>query len=104
MSVATIPYAVNIPYGIFELDGSRIKGIMEKPSYNYFANAGIYLFKKSVLDHIPDDTFFDATDLIIKLVEMNKKVIRFPITGVWIDIGKHEDYKKAQEFVKHIQN
>lgn len=104
MSVATIPYTVNIPYGIFELDGSKIKGIMEKPSYNYFANAGIYLFKKSVLDYIPDDTFFDATDLIMKLVEMNKKVIRFPITGFWIDIGKHEDYKKAQEFVKHIQN
>lgn len=104
MSVATIPYAVNIPYGVFELDGSKIKGIMEKPSYNYFANAGIYLFKKSVLDHIPDDTFFDATDLIMKLVEMNKKVIRFPITGFWIDIGKHEDYKKAQEFVKHVQN
>ena len=104
MSVATIPYAVNIPYGVFELDGSKIKGIMEKPSYNYFANEGIYLFKKSVLDHIPDDTFFDATDLIMKLVEMNKKVIRFPITGFWIDIGKHEDYKKAQEFVKHVQN
>lgn len=103
MSVATIPYAVNIPYGIFELEGRNIKGIKEKPSYNYFANAGIYLLKKSVLDYIPDDTFFDATDLIMKLVEMNKKVIRFPITGFWIDIGKHEDYNKAQEFVKHLQ-
>lgn len=103
MSVATIPYAVNIPYGIFELEGRNIKGIKEKPSYNYFANAGIYLLKKSALDYIPEDTFFDATDLIMKLVEINKKVIRFPITGFWIDIGKHEDYKKAQEFVKHIQ-
>ena len=103
MSVATIPYAVNIPYGIFELDGRVIKGIKEKPSYNYFANAGIYLLKKTALDYIPKDTFFDATDLIMKLVEMKKKVIRFPITGYWIDIGKHEDYKKAQEFVKHIQ-
>ena len=103
MSVATIPYAVNIPYGIFELDGRNIKGIKEKPSYNYFANAGIYLLKKSVLEYIPNDTFFDATDLIMKMIEMNKKVIRFPITGFWIDIGKHEDYNKAQEFVKHIQ-
>lgn len=103
MSVATIPYSVNVPYGIFELDGRNIKGIKEKPSYNYFANAGIYLLKKEVLNHIPDETFFNATDLIEKLVSMSKKVIRFPLTGFWIDIGKPEDYKKAQDFVNHLQ-
>lgn len=103
MSVATIPYSVNVPYGIFELDGRNIKGIKEKPSYNYYANAGIYLLKKEVLDHIPDETFFNATDLIEKLVSMSKKVVRFPLTGFWIDIGKPEDYKKAQDFVNHLQ-
>ena len=94
MSVATIPYSVNVPYGIFELDGRNIKGIKEKPSYNYYANAGIYLLKKEVLDFIPDDTFFNATDLIEKLISMGKNVIRFPLTGYWIDIGKPEEYKK----------
>lgn len=103
MSVATIPYSVNVPYGIFELDGRNIKGIKEKPSYNYYANAGIYLLKKEVLDFIPDDTFFNATDLIEKLVSMSKKVIRFPLTGYWIDIGKPEEYKKAQDLVNHLQ-
>lgn len=103
MSVATIPYSVNVPYGIFDLDGRNIKGIKEKPSYNYYANAGIYLIKKEILDYIPDDTFFNATDLIEKLISMDKNVIRFPITGFWIDIGKPEDYKKAQDFVNHLQ-
>ena len=103
MSVATIPYSVNVPYGIFELDGRNIKGIKEKPSYNYYANAGIYLLKKEVLDFIPDDTFFNATDLIEKLISIKKKVIRFPLTGYWIDIGKPEEYKKAQDLVNHLQ-
>jgi len=103
MSVATIPYSVNVPYGIFELDGRNIKGIKEKPSYNYYANAGIYLLKKEVLDFIPDDTFFNATDLIEKLISMGKNVIRFPLTGYWIDIGKPEEYKKAQDLVNHLQ-
>lgn len=103
MSVATIPYSVNVPYGIFELDGRNIKGIKEKPSYNYYANAGIYLLKKEVLDYIPDDTFFNATDLIEKLISLGKKVIRFPLTGYWIDIGKPEEYKKAQDLVNHLQ-
>lgn len=103
MSVATIPYSVNVPYGIFELDGRNIKGIKEKPSYNYYANAGIYLLKKEVLDFIPEDTFFNATDLIEKLISLGKKVIRFPLTGYWIDIGKPEDYKKALDLVNHLQ-
>lgn len=103
MSVATIPYSVNIPYGIFELEGRNIKGIKEKPLYNYYANAGIYLLNKEILDYIPDDSFFNATDLIDKLISLNKSVIRFPITGYWIDIGKPEDYKKAQELVNHLK-
>ena len=104
MSVATIPYSVNIPYGIFELDGRDIKAIREKPSFNYYANAGIYLLKKDLLTHIPDGTFFNTTDLIEELITLGKRVIRFPITGYWIDIGRAEDYKKAQELVNHLQS
>ena len=103
MSVAAVPYSVSIPYGIFDLDGRNIKGLKEKPSFNYYANAGIYLIKKSLLDLIPNNTFFNATDLIELLINKNYKVIRFPLTGYWIDIGKHEDYNKAQDLVKHIQ-
>ncbi len=102
ISVAVVPYVVNVPYGIFRLDGREIHGIEEKPTYNYYANAGIYLIKRELLDLIPDNEFFNATDFIETLITQKKKVIRFPITGYWIDIGKHEDFKKAQELVKHI--
>lgn len=102
MSVAAIPYSVSVPYGIFELNGRNIKGIHEKPTYNYYANAGIYLIKRKLLDRIPDNIFFNATDFIEVLIREQMKVVRYPITGYWIDIGKHEDYKKAQELVKHL--
>ncbi len=102
MSVAAVPYSVNIPYGIFELEGREIHGVKEKPTYNYYANAGIYLIKKELLKRIPDNTFYNATDFIEDLIKSSFKVIRFPLTGYWIDIGKHEDYKKAQELVKHL--
>lgn len=102
MSVAAVPYSVNIPYGIFELNGSDINGLKEKPTYNYFANAGIYLIKRKFLDLIADATFFDATDFIELLISNNHKVIRFPLTGYWIDIGKPEDYQKAIELVKYL--
>ena len=89
MSVAAVPYNVNVPYGIFEIENTReIKGIKEKPNFHYYANAGIYLIKRSVLDRIPEGTFYNATDLMEQLIADNCKVIRFPLSGYWIDIGK----------------
>lgn len=102
MSVAAIPYSISVPYGIFELEERIIKGVREKPTYNYYANSGIYLIKKELLNLIPDGVFFNATDFMEKLIREGHKVIRFPLVGYWIDIGKHEDYRKAQEFVKHL--
>ena len=104
MSVAAVPYNVNIPYGIFEIENTReIKGVKEKPSFYYYANAGIYLIKRKLLNLIPKDTFYNATDFMDKLIELGKKVIRFPIAGYWIDIGKPEDFKKVQEFARNIR-
>ncbi|MEI6346612.1 MAG: nucleotidyltransferase family protein [Bacteroidota bacterium] len=102
ISVAAIPYSVSVPYGVLELEESKIKGLREKPTYNYYANGGIYLVNRKLFDLIPEDTFFDATDFIEKLIAENYNVVRFPLVGYWIDIGKHEDYKKAMELVKYI--
>lgn len=104
MSVAAIPYNVSIPYGILDLDGRNIKGLLEKPKYNYYANAGIYLIKRRALNEIPDDTFFNATDLVEKLISEGKKVIRYPLNGTWIDIGNPQEYQKANDLVKHNRN
>lgn len=104
MSVAGVPYNVNIPYGIFELENTReIVGITEKPSFHYYANAGIYLIKKELLDMIPDGKFYNATDFMQMLIQQKKKVIRFPIVGYWIDIGTPDEFKKAQEFARNMK-
>lgn len=103
MSVAAVPYNISIELGILDLDGRNIKGLLEKPKYNYYANAGIYLIKKRALAEIPEDTFFHATHLIEKLIAQGKKVIRYPLNGTWIDIGTPQEYQKAKDLVKHIK-
>lgn len=104
MSVAAVPYSVNVPYGIFELEGIRdVKGVKEKPAFHYYANAGIYLIKRELVDLIPDGIFFNATDMIALLISLKKKVIRFPLSGYWIDIGRPEDFSKVQELAKHLE-
>lgn len=102
MSVAAVPYNVSIPYGILDLEGRNIKGLIEKPKYNYYANAGIYLIRKSALAEIPEDEFFNATDLIEKLIAQGKSVIRYPLNGTWIDIGNPQEYAKANDLFKHM--
>lgn len=103
MSVAAIPYNVSIPYGILDLDGRNIQGLLEKPKYTYYANAGIYLIRRRALKEIPDDTFYNATDLVEKLIREGKRVIRYPLNGTWIDIGNPQEYQKANDLVKHLE-
>ncbi len=102
-SVATIPYTVSIPYAILETEKNQIKNFQEKPVYTYYANGGIYLVKKSILNRIPSGKSFNATDLLEDLIKNNYKVTTFPLRGYWLDIGNHEDYKKANEDFNFIK-
>ena len=102
MSVAAVPYVVKVPYGVFNLDGREIKGVTEKPTISYYANAGIYLIKKERLNLIPENEFFNATDFMELLITKGYKVIRYPISGYWIDIGQHDELARAREIAKHI--
>lgn len=104
MSCVAVPYTINVPYGIFDIQEQRnVHGILEKPTYNYYANAGIYLIRREMIEkYVPQDTFFNATDFMEKLIAEGHKVIRFPLSGYWIDIGNHQEFQKAQELVKHL--
>lgn len=102
MSIAAVPYTISVPYGIFELEGRNVKGVLEKPTYNYYANAGIYLIKRQLLNLIPEGEFFNATDFMDMLMQKGYRVIRFPLNGTWIDIGNPQEYQKANELAKHI--
>ena len=102
MIVATTPYEVTIPYGVIETKGNIIKALKEKPTYTYYSNAGIYIFKREFIKMISPNEIFNATDLIDKLMEKGKKIVQYPILGYWLDIGKPNDYEKAQRDIKHI--
>jgi dTDP-glucose pyrophosphorylase len=104
MAVAATSYHVDIPYAVLEVkENNTVQSLKEKPRYTFYSNAGIYLIKKELLSYIPSDEIFDSTDLMEKLINNGKKLITYPILGYWLDIGKLDDYKKAQEDIKHIK-
>ena len=103
MAVATIPYKVDIPYAVLETSQNLVIDLKEKPTYTYYSNAGIYLIKKDLIKLIPTNSFFNATDLMELLIKSGKKLISYPLHSYWLDIGKHDDFEKAQEDIKHIK-
>lgn len=103
LAVLTIPYQVAIPYAVLETDKGRVKSFKEKPTYTYFSNGGIYLMKKEMIQLIPKNRFYNATDLMEDLIQLDKKIISFPFSGYWLDVGKHEDYEKAQTDISNVK-
>jgi len=101
MGVATIPYTTKIPYGIFAINGNQIVGIKEKPTYTNYANAGIYIINRNIIDKIPKNKFYNITDLMDQLIFEKLSIIHNSIIGYWIDIGQHQDYINAQEIIRH---
>lgn len=103
LTVACIPYQVNVPYAVMETEGKNVKGLKEKPTYTHYSNAGIYLMKREIIELLPKQSLFNATDLIELLIAQGKKVVAYPLVGYWLDIGKHEDYIKAQQDFNQIK-
>lgn len=103
MSIATFNIRINIPYAVLDTTDKKINSLIEKPSYTYYSNAGIYLLNKEMLKYIPTGKKCDSTDLMEKLIEEGKKVSHFPIRGYWLDIGNAQNYAKAQDDIRFIK-
>lgn len=101
-SVVTIPYSVDIPYAVLETNNGHVLNFREKPTYTYYSNGGIYLMKREVLKHLPIEKHFNATDLMEALIKNGNNVISYPLVGYWLDIGRNEEYEKAQKDIKNI--
>lgn len=86
-----------IPYGVADLEGSRITAIREKPNHSYFINTGVYVVDPSVLDVILPDTFTNMPDVVERVIAKGCRVGSFPVHEYWLDIGNHEHYARAQE-------
>jgi dTDP-glucose pyrophosphorylase len=94
-------YEYQIPYGVVHADNELITSIVEKPIQRYFVNAGIYVINPEVLESIPRDTFYDMPTLYEHLIEDKQRSVIFPIREYWLDIGRMDDYTRANlEFLE----
>lgn len=98
-TVAAVPYSVSVPFAIMRSEGQWVSELEEKPTYNYFANGGVYIMKRELLARIPKGEYLDAPDFILNLISEGRKVGSFHIDGTWVDIGSPDDYRMANEIM-----
>lgn len=103
LSVLTIPYYVDVPYAVLETNNGHVLNLREKPTFTYYSNGGIYLMKREFLRHIPLGKHYNATELLSYLINAGNTVVTHPLAGYWLDIGRPEDYEKAQRDINSIQ-
>lgn len=97
-TIATFPKPVKIDLGIVKKsDKGNIVDYIEKPTLHYDVSMGIYAFNKAALDFIPDNLYYDVPTLILALLSQGKEVQSYPFEGLWLDIGRQEDYENAIE-------
>jgi len=98
LTIATYKKSVDIDLGVMETNKENIlMRYIEKPKESFKVSMGIYVYEPAVMDYIEPGKYLDFPSLVNKLLKAGEKVMSFPFEGYWLDIGRHEDYAKAQE-------
>ena len=90
-------YEHQVPYGVITSEGTQIKSMVEKPVHRFFVNAGIYLLEPALVKSVSPGTRIDMPTLLEQEIDGGKTVDMFPIHEYWLDIGRMDDFQKAQD-------
>ena len=104
LTVASFQRKQKIDFGVLGIDQTRniLIDFQEKPEYSYNVSMGIYVMNKRVLDMIPKNIPFGFDNLLLVMLKNKYPVNIFPYSGYWLDIGRPEDYDKANEEIQMI--
>ncbi|PLW82087.1 alcohol dehydrogenase [Kineobactrum sediminis] len=89
-------YEYQVPYGVITSQGTQIKSMVEKPIQKFFVNAGIYLLNPELVKSVGPDIRIDMPTLLEQQIDAEKPVYMFPIHEYWLDIGRMDDFQRAQ--------
>jgi NDP-sugar pyrophosphorylase family protein len=95
ITVASVPFAIDVPYGVFDLRGTELVGLQEKPTVRLPCNAGYYVVDPGVISQVPRGEPFTMVDLMESVMRGGGRVVVFPMVETWIDIGSPEELEQA---------
>ena len=92
-----------IQYGVCEISkGGKLKKLKEKPEYDFLVNAGMYIVNPETLNLIPQNQFYNITDLINKVKENGGNIGVFPVSEKsYLDAGQWKEYNNMLNMLKN---
>jgi NDP-sugar pyrophosphorylase family protein len=97
LTIATHARTIKIDLGVLEIGSdAQLVGYREKPELQYKVSMGVYVYEPRVLSYIEYGKYLDFPDLVLKLLAAGEKVVAWPWEGLWLDIGRPDDYARAQ--------
>ncbi|MFQ5853123.1 MAG: sugar phosphate nucleotidyltransferase [Candidatus Binatia bacterium] len=98
-AVATIAMqtrSIKIDLGVIHANAeNELLDYIEKPTYDFLVSIGVYVFEPKVLDYIEAGESLDFPELVCRLLNSEERVVGYPHDGYWLDIGRQDDYEKA---------
>lgn len=99
LTICLRQYEQQIPFGVVNTEAGWVRSIVEKPVHKYHVNAGIYVIEPQVLSRIAAGQRIDMPTLVSELLEDNKPVGYFEVNEDWLDIGRLDDFQRAQKLM-----
>lgn len=95
-------YEYQVPYGVVQSNGSTVTAMVEKPTQKFFVNAGIYVLNPEVVQSVSAGHNIDMPTLLEQHMHQGRVVAAFPVYEYWLDIGRMDDFNRAQLEVARI--
>jgi NDP-mannose synthase len=102
VTIGTYNRKVDIDFGVMETQKGRVTRFIEKPRYDYDVSMGVYVFSRNVLDYVPTGQPFGFDHLMLTLLEQKQKIKSYPFDGYWLDMGRPEDFEKANQDIESL--
>ena len=97
LSIATHTRVSRLDYGVVQVEDDKITGYLEKPETEYLVSMGVYAFSPQALGPLTEGERVDFPELVLQLLGSGSEVRSELFDGFWLDIGRHEDFARAQE-------
>jgi NDP-sugar pyrophosphorylase family protein len=103
-TVALKKRQISIDFGVVKVNRrtSDIRGYVEKPTLENLVSMGVNAIQPEVLQYIVPGEYLDFPHLIQNLLAANKTVKGYMFKGYWLDIGRPDDYEKANAEIEEI--
>ena len=97
MTLCVRQYDYEVPFGVVEIENSRVTSIVEKPVQDFYVNAGVYVLSPNACCFVGEEETIDMPQLVERLIAKDLTVVSYPIYEYWMDLGRPDDLEQARE-------